>query len=119
AWKKREGGVPEKVGYGRCGLSVYRKDPKVVFAVVHTSETAGQFSNMGQFATKVGKDGKPAAVGKVELGGIFRSDDKGETWKKVNDLVPRPFYYGQIRVDPSDEKKLYVLGVAFHLSRDG
>ena len=47
-WEKMGGGLPEKAGYGRCGLSVYRKDPKVVFAVVHTSETAGQNSNAGQ-----------------------------------------------------------------------
>jgi photosystem II stability/assembly factor-like uncharacterized protein len=118
-WDKLGGGLPEKVGYGRCGLSVYRKDPNIVFAVVHTSETANQFTNIGQAPTLVGKDGKPGPVGKVEVGGIFRSDDKGKTWKKINDLVPRPFYYGQIRVDPSDEKKLYVLGVAFHASFDG
>ena len=55
----------------------------------------------------------------METGGIFRSDDKGMTWKKINDLVPRPFYYGQIRVDPTDDKNIYVLGVAFHVSRDG
>ncbi|HVL14582.1 MAG TPA: hypothetical protein VM529_18560, partial [Gemmata sp.] len=90
----------------------------VVFAVVHTSETAGQFTNAGQPATKAGKDGK-AVPGRVETGGIFRSADGGETWQKVNDLVPRPFYYGQIRTDPTDEKFLYVLGVAFHASRDG
>jgi photosystem II stability/assembly factor-like uncharacterized protein len=117
-WKKMAGGLPEKAEYGRCGLSVYRKNPKVVFAIVHTSETSGQNSNAGQPATKVGKDGV-AALGKVEAGGIFRSEDAGETWKKINDLVPRPFYYGQIRVDPTDEKNLYVLGVAFHVSRDG
>jgi photosystem II stability/assembly factor-like uncharacterized protein len=118
-WEKMAGGLPEKVGYGRCGLSVYRKDPNVVFAIVHTSETVGQLSNTGQAATAVGKDGKVAKVGPTERGGIFRSDDKGLTWKKINDLVPRPFYYGQIRVDPSDDQNLYVLGVSFHVSRDG
>ncbi|MBA4066380.1 MAG: hypothetical protein C0501_22235 [Isosphaera sp.] len=112
-WAKMAGGLPEKADYGRCGLSVYRKDPKVVFAVVHTSETAGQTSNTGQPASAAGK------VGPVEKGGVFRSEDKGLTWKKINDLVPRPFYYGQVRVDPVDEKNLYVLGVAFHGSSDG
>jgi photosystem II stability/assembly factor-like uncharacterized protein len=114
SWAKLAGGLPEKAAYGRCGLSVYRKDPKVVFAVVHTSDTAGQTSNTGQPATKAG-----ARPGPAEAGGVFRSEDKGLTWKKVNDLVPRPFYYGQVRVDPADEKNLYVLGVAFHASADG
>ncbi|MCI0702119.1 MAG: hypothetical protein L0241_13635 [Planctomycetia bacterium] len=118
-WERMAGGLPEKVGYGRCGLSIYKKDPNVVFAIVHTSETAGQLSNAGQPATRVNKGGKVGPLGRVETGGVFRSDDKGKTWKKVNDLVPRPFYYGQIRVDPNDEKRVYVLGVSLVASSDG
>ena len=118
-WKKLTRGLPENVGYGRCGISIYRKDPRIVYAVIHTSETTGQNSNVGQPATPVGKDGKPGAPGPVSRGGIFRSEDYGETWRKVNDLVPRPFYYGQIRVDPNDDNIIYVLGVAFHVSTDG
>jgi len=33
--------------------------------------------------------------------------------------VPRPFYYGQIRIDPTDAQRLYVLGVQFYVSADG
>jgi photosystem II stability/assembly factor-like uncharacterized protein len=117
-WTKLGGGLPEKVGYGRCGIAVYPKNPKVVFAVVHTSETAGQLTNVGQPASTISKTGV-LLLGRVETGGVFRSDDAGLTWKKINDLVPRPFYYGQIRVDPTDESRLYVLGVAFHASTDG
>ena len=113
-WERMGGGLPEKVAYGRCGLAVYAKDPNVVFAVVQTSETTGANGNTGQPATAA-----KAAVGKPETGGIFRSDDKGKTWTKVNDLVPRPFYYGQIRIDPNDDKRLYVLGVTLVTSADG
>ncbi|MCS7271708.1 MAG: hypothetical protein NZ703_11575, partial [Gemmataceae bacterium] len=118
-WKKLTIGLPENVGYGRCGISIYRKDPRIIYAVVHTSETSGQNSNLGQPPTPVGKDGKPQSPGPVARGGIFRSDDGGESWRKVNDLVPRPFYYGQIRVDPNDPNIVYVLGVSFHVSTDG
>ncbi len=119
SWEKLGGGLPEKVGYGRCGLAVYAKDPKIVFAVVQTSETAGATGPFGQSATPLTKDDKPGPPGKPETGGVFRSVDGGKTWEKVNDLVPRPFYYGQIRIDPSDDKRVYVLGVPFHASADG
>jgi photosystem II stability/assembly factor-like uncharacterized protein len=114
-WARMGGGLPEKVAYGRCGLAVYAKDPNVVFAIVQTSETIGANNNTGQPATSA----KGGTVGKPETGGIFRSDDKGKTWTKINDLVPRPFYYGQIRVDPNDDKRLYVLGVSLVTSADG
>lgn len=117
-WEKLAGGLPENVGYGRCGLSIYRKDPKVVFAIVHTSETTGQTGNSGQPATPA-RDGKPGMPGPVERGGVFRSNDKGQTWVKINDIVPRPFYYGQIRVDPTDDHNVFVLGVSLVGSTDG
>lgn len=107
-WEKMGGGLPDRA-YGRCGLSVYRKDPNVVYAVVQTDKTNSR-GNAGQ-AQKTGDN--------AEIGGIFRSDDKGKTWKKFNDLVPRPFYYGQIRIDPNDDKIIYVLGVSFTVSTDG
>lgn len=118
-WQKLTRGLPENVGYGRCGISIYRKDPRIIYAVIQTSETAGQTNNVGQPATPATKDGQPQQPGPVARGGIFRSDDGGESWRKVNDLVPRPFYYGQIRVDPNNPDVVYVLGVAFHVSTDG
>ncbi len=54
-----------------------------------------------------------------EYGGIYRSADGGESWVRVNSLNPRPFYFSQIRVDPSDDKRVYVLGIRLHVSEDG
>jgi photosystem II stability/assembly factor-like uncharacterized protein len=110
SWTKMTGGLPDRP-CGRCGLSIYRKDPRILYAIVQTDRTAGPTDNRGQVAR--------ANTGDVEKGGIFRSEDRGETWKKVNDLVPRPFYYGQIRVDPNDDQRIYVLGVQFAVSSDG
>jgi photosystem II stability/assembly factor-like uncharacterized protein len=54
-----------------------------------------------------------------QTGGLFKSTDFGETWKRINSINPRPMYFSQIRVDPSDDKYLYVLGVSMARSTDG
>jgi photosystem II stability/assembly factor-like uncharacterized protein len=59
-----------------------------------------------------GKDG-------FQNGGVFKSIDGGESWTRINSLNPRPMYFSQIRVDPSDDHNLYVLGVTLYRSRDG
>ncbi len=54
-----------------------------------------------------------------EYGGIYKSVDGGESWTRINSLNPRPMYFSQIRVDPSDDQFLFVLGIAVHRSTDG
>jgi photosystem II stability/assembly factor-like uncharacterized protein len=54
-----------------------------------------------------------------EYGGIYRSEDAGKTWARINSLNPRPMYYSEIRVDPSDENHVYVLGTSLYRSEDG
>ncbi|MFH1747543.1 MAG: PDZ domain-containing protein, partial [Planctomycetota bacterium] len=54
-----------------------------------------------------------------EYGGVYRSTDNGETWTRINSINPRPMYFSQIRVDPSDESYLWVLGIAMYRSKDG
>src|SRR5262249_42635933 len=46
-----------------------------------------------------------------QTGGVYKSTDGGESWTRINSLNPRPMYFSQIRVDPSDDKIIYVLGV--------
>ena len=75
----------------------------------YTAYLGGQRANAQK---EQGKNG-------FESGGVFRSEDGGESWKRVNSLNPRPFYYSQIRVDPSDANNVYVMGIQFHVSTDG
>jgi photosystem II stability/assembly factor-like uncharacterized protein len=106
-WTRLTRGLPSRP-YGRVGLAVWRKDPRLVYAVIQTDRT-----NTRRVA------GQPAGTsGVVETGGIFRSRDRGETWVKVNDLCPRPFYFSKIRLDPNDPLRLYVLGIPLYFSRD-
>jgi photosystem II stability/assembly factor-like uncharacterized protein len=52
-------------------------------------------------------------------GGVFRSNDSGRTWRRTNPLNEREAYYSQIRVDPTNAERVYVLVVRVWLSEDG
>lgn len=54
-----------------------------------------------------------------ETGGVFVSEDRGESWRRVNSLTERPFYYSVIRIDPQDRQNLYCVGTSLWGSSDG
>jgi photosystem II stability/assembly factor-like uncharacterized protein len=97
-WSKSMKGIPEG-DTGRMGFDYFRQDPKVVVAIVEKAMT-GQGNN---------------ATGG---GGVYRSTDGGQSWTKVNNLNPRPFYFSQIRQDPVDESRIYVTAVQSYVSND-
>ena len=100
-WTRLEGGLTKETG--RIGLAVYPKNPKTVYAVVQ-SDAAG---------VPGGNDVRS------RNGGVYRSDDGGANWTRTSRLDPRPFYFSQIRVDPENADRVYVLGFALHVSEDG
>ena len=88
-------------------------------------------ANPGMPAAPIGKIGitvSPAdnkrlwAIVEANDGGVYRSDDAGATWKKVNDerkLRQRAFYYSRLVADPFDRETVYALNVNFFKSTDG
>jgi photosystem II stability/assembly factor-like uncharacterized protein len=83
----------------------------------------------GQLLGKIGVAVAPSAANVVYAaiqahdGGVFRSDDGGATWRRVNDewkLRQRAFYYMAIFVDPKDPNTVYMPEVdALFVSHDG
>ncbi len=53
--------------------------------------------------------GGTSGIDEVEsrAGGVFRSEDGGETWVRTSRLNPRPFYFSQIRIDPVNDQRVY------------
>ncbi len=63
-----------------------------------------------------------AIVENKEKGGLFRSDDGGDTWTQVNSerkLRQRAWYYTRIYADTNDSDIVYVLNVRYHKSTNG
>jgi photosystem II stability/assembly factor-like uncharacterized protein len=89
-WVKLTQGVP--AGHlGRIGMDVYRSNPNILYArIEHATES-----------------------------GTYRSDDAGQSWRKMSNTNPRPMYFSQVRIDPNNDLRIYVLGVQIHISDDG
>ena len=62
------------------------------------------------------------AIVEANDGGVYLSDDAGDSWKLVNNerkLRQRAFYYSRIYADPKDEDIVYALNTGFYKSTDG
>ncbi|MFQ5428708.1 MAG: WD40/YVTN/BNR-like repeat-containing protein [Phycisphaerae bacterium] len=101
-WKKLTDGLPSETG--RIGLDVFRADPRIVYASVE-SDTGGRIIDAWHNYSRAG--------------GVFRSEDHGETWQRMSDLAPRSFYFSRIRVDPKDDQRVYLPGWGLGVSDDG
>jgi len=68
-----------------------------------------------------GRGGDGAAPPPLDAarGGVFRSDNKGTSWTLVSNCDSRPMYFSQLRVDPSNDKAIYVAGLPVAKSLDG
>ena len=89
-WRKIESGLPAG-DKGRISIAVARSNPNVVIATVE-HQTAG---------------------------GTYRSEDAGATWKLASRTNPRPMYYSAPFIDPTTDKRIWLLGVQPAKSEDG
>jgi photosystem II stability/assembly factor-like uncharacterized protein len=63
-----------------------------------------------------------AIIENKDKGGLYRSEDGGETWSEVNSerkLRQRAWYYTRLYADTEDVNTVYVLNVRYHKSTDG
>lgn len=117
-WTKLGGGLPEGM-LGRIGIDIYRKDPNIVYACI---ENANKPDMSDEERLKELREDK-SSQGMID-GEVYRSDDAGETWRKVSpddrSIGGAPgYYYGQLIIDPNDDQVVHVLSAASWGTYDG
>jgi photosystem II stability/assembly factor-like uncharacterized protein len=118
-WTRLTKGLPEG-SLGRIGLDVYRRRPNVLYALVEgAAPEEGRGGGRGGGGGGGGGRGMATGVDENIPTGLYRSDDSGASWRKVNNENARPMYFSQVRVDPNDPEVVFMGGVKLHLTTDG
>jgi photosystem II stability/assembly factor-like uncharacterized protein len=99
SWTKLTDGLPTS-DKGRIGIAIAPTDPRIVYASI---EQGVRYDTLGAYEER--------------KAGVYRSEDKGATWTLMSDWNPRPMSASRIRVDPTDESRVYMAG-AFSYSTD-
>jgi Uncharacterized protein related to plant photosystem II stability/assembly factor len=92
-FKKIVSGLPTEL-IGKANLAVTAAKPDRIYALI---------------------EAKPG-------GGLYRSDDSGQTWALINSqgsLIQRPFYYTTLGADPTNADTVYAGAEGFFKSIDG
>jgi photosystem II stability/assembly factor-like uncharacterized protein len=101
SWNLLTNGLPTGDTKGRIGLAVAQNNPEIVYAFIDAKEGSSSYAS------------------------VYKSTNGGTTWQRTNDggiySMNSSFgwYFGQIRVDPSNDNRFWVLGVELHRSDDG
>jgi photosystem II stability/assembly factor-like uncharacterized protein len=94
-WKKLTQGLPTgEQGLGRIGFGISPSNPKRMYATVDSKENSG----------------------------LYRSDDGGESWKRVSTdgrIYGRGSDFAEVRVHPKNPDVVYSANVASYRSDDG
>jgi photosystem II stability/assembly factor-like uncharacterized protein len=129
-WKKIEGnGLPDGM-LGRIGLDISRSNPNIIYAQIEVGPrqvAAAEEQAISQRVITPNPSGSPSPspvaaanpTANPKESGVWRSDDKGKSWRVVSNQNDRPMYFSQIRVDPKNAENVYVAGINFSRSTDG
>ncbi len=103
-WTELTEGLPQNDTVGRIGLCISESDPDILYAFYDKQmQTGDSFSFLG----------------------LYKTANGGASWSQTNDSSLEDinasfgWYFGQIRVDPSEPDRIYALGVDLVRSENG
>ena len=125
-WMPINKGLPADLHRGRIGIDICLSQPNVLYALVDNYEVARELT------AEERADSYTRNLSAIIKGAtVYRSDDKGDNWTQVSGLTEALLQYmmrhsgtfgwvfGQIRVDPNDPDRVYIMGVPLSVSNDG
>ena len=120
SWSAINDGLPEARFRGRIGIDLCASQPETVYAFVDNYE----LGEVGEDEVDSYNRKRKASIKGAE---VYRSDDRGASWRRVsesNQYMRRlsatyGWVFGQLRVDPTDPERVYVMGLALNVSEDG
>jgi len=120
-WQPINNGLPEPRYRGRIGIAIAHSNPNVLYAFVDNYEIA-RAADPGATDSY----GRPMAA-PIRGATMYRSDDRGNTWRQVSETseyMERAsgtygWVFSQVRVDPQDENRVYMMGLYLNVSEDG
>jgi photosystem II stability/assembly factor-like uncharacterized protein len=98
-WNPLAGGLPTGANVGRIGVTLCAANPRVLYAIY--ADSTGYFL------------------------GIYKSIDGGDSWTRTNDsgltflYSSYGWWFGNIRVDPTNENKVFALGIQMYRTTNG
>ena len=127
-WTAINDGLPAAEFRGRIGVDISRSKPNTIYAIIDNYDA-------GRPARPNENDAynRPLPKGSNIIRGleVYRSDNKGQSWKKVSGQTPETaltmmglgntysWVFTQIRVDPKNENTVYILALSVSVSHDG
>ncbi len=105
-WTEVKGGGFPETTKGRIGIAIAQSSPDVMYTLVEADTAPNPKPTKGVAAQK-----RPS--------GLYRSADGGKTWEYRNPENTRPFYYNQVRVDPTNPDVVFWSSTPVKYSRDG
>jgi photosystem II stability/assembly factor-like uncharacterized protein len=101
SWSHLAGGLPTG-NLDRIGLDIYHSDADTIVAFIITPRSGGE-------------DASPDNA-------VWRTDDGGNTWRRISPEdagLKGESRFGQIRIDPNDDRRIYVLNTGVQGTDDG
>ena len=118
-WEKLTEGLPTgKIG--RIGLDIFQKNPDILYAVIENANMRQPFEEEATMDKRRGIEPHERIIG----GEVYRTEDGGSTWRKMNDLTDNvggkaAYSFNLIRIDPKNDMNIFVTSICLANSTDG